>query len=85
MTKGQAMVLRINALWFNRFILYSNCLTCEKKLDYTPGASRSYSRLVDKIWTDFEIFKIFYRLKYLDFYSVNITAMLFIALEVHFS
>ena len=50
-----------------------------------PSASGSYDRLEDKIWVDFKIFKIFYRLNYLDFYFVNITAMVFIVLEVHFS
>ena len=32
-----------------------------------------------------EILKIFYRLKYLDFYFVNITVILFIVLEANFS
>ena len=49
-----------------------------------PSASRSYGRLADKIRVDSEVFKIFYTLKYLDFYFVNITAILFIVLEVHF-
>ena len=39
-------------------------------------------RLADEIWMDFKIFKTFHRL---DFYFVNITAMLLIVLEVHFS
>ena len=40
---------------------------------------------LEEIWVDFEIFKIFYRLKYFIFYFVNITTILFIVLEVHFS
>ena len=42
-------------------------------------------RLADEIWLDFEILKILYRLKYLDFYFVYSSAMLLIVLEVHFS
>ena len=48
------------------------------------STSGSYSRLADKIWLDFEIIKILYRLNYLDFYFVDISAMLLIVLEVHF-
>ena len=42
-------------------------------------------RLADEIWLDFEILKILYRLKYLDFYFVYSSTMLLIVLEVHFS
>ena len=49
-----------------------------------PSTSGSYSRLADKIWLDFEIIKILYRLNYLDFYFVDISAMLLIVLEDHF-
>ena len=38
-----------------------------------------------KIWVYFKIFKILYRLNYLDFHFVNIIALLLIVLEVHFS
>ena len=41
--------------------------------------------LADKIWLNFKIFIILYRLNYLDFYFVDISAMLLIVLEVHFS
>ena len=51
----------------------------------TPSASGSYGRLADEVWLDFEILKILYRLKYLDFYFVYSSAMLLIVLEVHFS
>ena len=55
----------------------------------TPSASGSYGRqagrVADKIWLDFEILKILYRLKYLDFYFVYSSAMLLIVLEVYFS
>ena len=54
-----------------------------------PSASESYGRLAgrltDKIQVDFKIFKILYRLQYLDFYFVDMIAMLSILLEVHFS
>ena len=33
-----------------------------------PSASGSYGRLADKMWVKVEIFKIPYRLNYLDFY-----------------
>ena len=42
-------------------------------------------RLADEILVDFEIFKKFYTLQCLVFHIVNITAMLLIVLEVHFS
>ena len=45
---------------------------------HTPSASGSYGRLADKVWVDYEIFRIFYRLCSLDFYFFNITALLFI-------
>ena len=59
----------------------------------TPSASGSYGRqagrqagrLADEIRLDFEILKILYRLKYLDFYFVYSSAMLLIVLEVYFS
>ena len=54
-----------------------------------PSASWSYGRLAgrlaDEIWLDLEIFKILYMLNYLDFYFVDISAMLLIVLEAHFS
>ena len=48
------------------------------------SASASYGWLADKIQIDFKIFKIFYKLKHLDFYFVNITAMLFISVRSAF-
>ena len=42
-------------------------------------------RLADEIWLDFEIFKILYRLNYLEFHFVDSSAMLLIVLEVHLS
>ena len=39
-------------------------------------------RLADEIWQDFEIIKILY---WLEFYFVDINAMLLIVLEMHFS
>ena len=39
-------------------------------------------RLADEIWQDFEIIKILY---WLEFYFVDISAMLLIVLEMHFS
>ena len=51
-----------------------------------PSASGSYGRQADEMQMDFQIFKILYRLNYLEFYSVDISAMLsLIVLEVHFS
>ena len=47
-------------------------LSCEKIWTHTPSASGSYSRLANEIWVDIKIFKIFYRLNYLDFYFVNV-------------
>ena len=49
------------------------------------GASGSYGRLADEIRLDFKIFFILCRLNYLDFYFVDISTMLLIVLEVHFS
>ena len=73
--------------------LNSNHLSCEKNWISRPSTSGSYSklagrlagRLADKLQMDFEIFKILYRLNYLEFYFVDISAMLLIVLEVHFS
>ena len=39
-------------------------------------------RLADEIWQDFEIIKILY---WLEFYFVDISAMLLIVLEMHFN
>ena len=49
------------------------------------SASASYGRLAGRqIQIDFKIFKIFYKLKHLDFYFVNITAMLYISVRSAF-
>ena len=87
MTKGQAMALRINILHYNGFIFRQQLPFFWEKtgpphlalVDFVAG------RLADEIELDFEIFKILYRLNYLDFYFVDISAMLLIVLEVHFS
>ena len=50
-----------------------------------PSASGSYGKLADEIRLDFVILKILYRLNYLDFYFDDISVMLLIVLEVHFS
>ena len=50
-----------------------------------PSTSGSYGKLVDEIKLDFEIFAILYRLNYLDFYFVHISAMLLIVLKMHFN
>ena len=42
-------------------------------------------RQAGKTQLDFKIFKILYRLNYLDFYFVDISKMLLIVLEVYFS
>ena len=50
-----------------------------------PSASESYGRLAGRqIQVDCKMFKILYRLNYLDFHFVNINAMLLIVLEVCF-
>ena len=75
MTKGQAMALRINVLRYNGFAFRKQSTFCEKNWTPKPSASGSYDRVadrvVDKTQLDFEIFKILYRLNYLDFYFVN--------------
>ena len=50
-----------------------------------PSTSGSYGRLADETQLDIEILKIPYRLNYLDFYFVDISSMLLIVLEKHFS
>ena len=60
--------------------LVSDHLTCEKKLG--PYVLWQADR---QKAGGFGTFKIFYRLKYLDFYFANIIAMLLIVLEVNFS
>ena len=47
-----------------------NCHSCEKNWTHMPRASGSYGRLADETQVNFEIFKISYRLNYLDFYYV---------------
>ena len=65
--------------------LDSNRLSCEKKLDPMPSTNGSYGSLADKTQLDIEILKIPYRLNYLDVYFVDISLMLLIVLEKHFS
>ena len=60
---------------------------------HTPITSGSYSRqagrqpgwLADKIWVDFKVFKILYRLNYLDSGFIDISTTSIIVLEVYFS
>ena len=54
-------------------------------VSYGRQAGRLAGRLTDEIQVDFKILKILYRLKYLDFYFVDMIVMLSILLEVHFS
>ena len=72
-TKGQAKALRINVFRYNRFMFkYIDHLSCEKDWTYMPRASGSYGQLAgwlaDEIQVEFEIFKILYRVYYLDCY-----------------
>ena len=93
MTKGQAMALRINVLQYNGFIFRQQPPFLQENWIPTVSPSGSYDRqagwqadgLADKIWLDFKILKILYRLIYLDFYFVYSSAMLLIVLEVYFS
>ena len=78
MTKGQAMALRINVFHYNGFVFRQQLPFFWEKtgpphlalVDFVAG------RLADEIELDFEIFKILYRLNYLDFYFVDISTML---------
>ena len=66
----------INVNQNNRSVVRSSSILCivRKNWAHAPTASGSYGRLVDwladKMQVDFEIFKILYRLNYLDFYFV---------------
>ena len=75
-----------DSLWYSRYILLgiTDLCLCITILG-APGeitrpdprtTGRSYSRLADEMWADFEIFYNFYKLKCLDFTSFNISAML---------
>ena len=87
MTKGQAIALRINVLWYNRFVFRQQLPFLWEK----PGPLRLAlvglvaGWLADEIRLDFEILKILYRSNYLVFYFVYSSTMLLIVLEVHFS
>ena len=87
MTKRQAMVLRINFLWYNGFIFRQQSPFLWEK----PGhiclvlVGLTAGRLADEIWVDFKICRILYRFNYLDFCFIDISAMLLIVLEVNFS
>ena len=55
-------------------VLDMNHHSFEKNWTHTPSTSGSYGRLAswlaDEMWVEVEIFKIPYRLNYLDFYYV---------------
>ena len=89
MSKGQAMVLRINVFGTMDSYLDTNRLSCEKNWTPMPSTSGSFGRqagwLADKIRLDFKILKILYRLNYLEFHFVYSSLMLLIDLEVQFS
>ena len=71
------MALRITFFSTMDLYLYNNHLSFEKKLGPTPITSGSYSSWqADKIRLDYAIVKILYRLNYLDFYFVDIIAIL---------
>ena len=86
MTKGEAMALRMNAFWYNEFVfrqqlpilwekIGSPCLVLVGDTAHRL-AGRQAGRLADEIWLDFKILKILYKFNYLDFYFVDIGAML---------
>ena len=86
MTKGQAMVLRINVLQCNEFVFKQHCPFLWEKTGspHLALVGLTAGWQADEIRLDFAIIKNLYRLNYLDFYFVNIIAMLLIVLEVHF-
>ena len=66
----------------------SKSLSCEKNLDscwHLALLGPMAGQLADEILADFEIFIILYRLNYLAWHFVDISTMLLIVLEVHFS
>ena len=78
------MVQRINVLWYNRFILFvdSNHLFVNKtESPHLALVGLMAGKLADELGLDFEIYEIFFRLNYLDFYFVDISAMLLVVLE----
>ena len=83
------MALRINVFRYNGFRIY----TAIAFLVRETGSQHLALALVglmagcqaDEIRLDYAIVKILYRLNYLDFYFVDIIAMLLIVLEVYFS
>ena len=84
MTKGQAMVLRINVLQYKGFIFRQHSPFLWEMLVFLMAGCPK-SRLTEKMWVDFIIFKFLYRLNYLDFCFIDISAMLLMVLEVNFS
>ena len=52
MTEGQAMALKINVLWCNRFMLRQWLPLLWEKLTHMPSVSRSYGQLADKKLAD---------------------------------
>ena len=59
--------------------LHGNCLSCEKT---GPPRLVLVGLMVGRQTKDFKIFNILYSLNYLEFYFVDISAMLLIVLEV---
>ena len=86
-TKGQAMVLRVNVLWYKGFIFRQQPPILWEITGplHLALVGLTVGRQADEIRLDFEILKILYRLNYFDFYFVYSSAMLLIVLEVHFS
>ena len=86
MTKGQAMAQRINILHYNWFVFRQQSPFLWEKPRSTSGSySRQAGWLADEIWVDFKVFKILYKLNYLDSGFIDISTMLIIVLEVYFS
>ena len=86
-TKGQAMVLNIHILWYNRFVFRQWLPSLWEK----PGPMHlALMNLMagwhaDKIGMSCKIFKIPYKLNYLDFYFIWWQYNVIIVLVVHFS
>ena len=83
MTKGQAMVLRVNVLRYKGFVFRQQSSILWEKTGplHLALVGLTAGRQADEIRLDFAILKILYRLNYLDFYFVYSSAMLFIVLE----
>ena len=88
MTKGQAMVLRINVCGYNRFVFRQQSLFLWEKtgpahiaLVGLMAGRKAGRRNTAEFWNLCNPLQV----NYLDFYFVDISAMLLIVLEVYFS